>query len=437
MSRNGTKAAKGRQQRGEHRLLEAFARLCRTYELVLHAASEGIFSLDSEGRISFANPAAGNILGWLVEDLAGLPVCEAVHGVAAHAGQPCPLLSQSRQEVGHRRDTFRHREGRELAVEYSLAPILEDEQVHGAVLMFTDISEREQGERVLQASLAALRESNERLALTRDQLVQAEKLAALGRIAAGIAHEINSPLGYIGANINSLRFDTENLIALVEAYRRVEAAPGDAQAAAALAAARQRCDFDYMRDDTPALLRETSDGLARMAGIVRELREYADAGGDGEWRPVDLAQLLEAAVAEAFAREDKTVRVEREYAQVPRVYCLEPVLRRAFAAVARNALQALSAGGVLSLRIREGEDDTVVVQIEDDGVGIAPEHLARVVDPFFTTRPVGSGIGMGLAVADSAVRRHGGHLRIARRTGGGTVVAVTLRLVPEGAQSVG
>lgn len=403
---------------GQQQLIAAFARISRTYELILHASSESIFSLDLAGQIAFANPAAARMLEWQVEDLLGHPVGSVVHAAGTECG---PFTAPIRHEVSKRRDVFITRSGGQVQVEYSLALIREDDACVGAVLVVSDISERERAER-------ALRESNARLTSTRDQLLQAEKLAAIGQLAAGVAHEINTPLGYIGGNVSTLGRNLDNLLALVAAYE----AANVGQADPAIAAARRQCDLDFLREDAPVLVRETGSGLATVARIVRELMDFANAGESGEWQWGDLPQLLDVARAAALARVGGQVTISCDYAPgLPQIYCLAGRLGQAFANILINALQAVARDGHIVVRAKNSASGEVRIEIEDNGVGITAENLGRVLNPFFTTRPVGSGAGMGLSVADTTVRRHGGRLAIDSRVGSGTRVSITLPLRPK------
>lgn len=404
---------------GQQQLMAAFARLSRTYELILHATSESIFSLDLARLITFANPAAARMLEWPAEDMLGQSVCSVVHG-AACATELCLFAGPIRNEVTKRRDVFVTRSGGQVLVEYSLAVIREDDVCLGAVLVVSDITERERAER-------ALKQSNERLSSTREQLLQAEKLGAIGQLAAGVAHQINTPLGFVNANINTLGRRLENLLSLVAAYE----AAGAGQADPAVAAARRRCDLEFLREDASVLVAETGSGLATVARIVRELMDFASAGESGEWQWGDLSQLLDAARVAAVARVGGQVAINCDYAGgLPQIYCLATRLGQAFTNILVNALQAVGRNGQIVVRTREGAAGEVEVEIEDDGIGIAAENLSRVRNPFFTTRPVGSGAGMGLSVADTTVRRHGGRLEIASRVGNGSRVTITLPLRP-------
>lgn len=422
-----TPEAASAERAGQERLMAAFARLSRTYELILHAASEGIFSLDLDGRISYANPAATRLLDWPMEDLLGRTASEVLRGGAA-AG-PCPFAAPIVIEQAHCRDVFVTRGGASVVVEYSLALIQEDDVRVGAVLVFDDITPRERAERALRDSLAALKESNERLSSTRGQLLQAEKLAAIGQLAAGVAHEINTPLGFVGTNVGIIGDHFDNLLALVAAYE----ASGAGAADPAVIAARRRCDLDFLREDAPALVAETGAGLATVARIVSGLRDFASAGENGEWQWAELPQLLDAARAAAASRESAAPQVRCEYEALPQIFCLAARLSQAFTSLIVNALQAVARDGRVVLRLKAGAPGEVRIEIEDDGIGIAAENLSRVRDPFFTTRPVGSGTGMGLSVADTTVRRHGGHIDIASRVGCGTRVTVNLPLRPQAA----
>lgn len=415
---------------GGQQLTAAFARLSRTYELILHATSEGVFGLDPEGRITYANAAAARMLGWQVEDMLGQTVGEVVGdgaGGAMAAGKPCPWQPPFVSEQSRRRSEFRARDGVPFAVEYSLALIVEDECNAGAVLVFSDVSERDRAERALRESLTALRETNERLSATRDQLLQAEKMAAVGQLAAGVAHEINTPIGYVNGNIGSLGRYLNDLLALLAVYEQAQPKFGaDAAVLAAIASARQRCDLDFLREDAAALLRETQGGIATVARIVRELMDFSASGEHGEWQWGDGHQLLEAAIVAASSRIGSTVGIAREYGELPQIFCLAPAIRQVFSNILVNAMQALAGDGLIVIRSAPEGADQVRIEIEDNGIGIAAENLSRVFNPFYTTRPVGSGTGMGLSVADTIVRRHGGRIEIVSTGGRGTTVSVML-----------
>lgn len=426
-------------------LTAAFARLSRTYELILHATSEGVFGLDPAGRINYANAAAARMLGWQVEDMLGQTVDAVVGAVLDDGGGAAPAAAEASPwrppfigEQARRRSEFRARDALPFAVEYSLALIMEDDSCAGAVLVFSDVSERDRAERARQESLAALRETNERLSATRVELLQSEKMAAIGQLAAGVAHEINTPIGYVNANIGTLGRYLDDLQGLLAVYEQALPKLGaDAAVLASVAGARQRCDLDFLREDSPALLRETQDGIATVARIVRELMDFSASGEHGEWQWSDVPHLLDAGLAAASSRigSAAAISIVREDGELPQIFCLASGIRQVFSNVLLNALQAVARDGRIVIRsAREGVDQ-VRVEIEDNGIGIAAPDLGRVFNPFFTTRPVGSGTGMGLSVADTIVRRHGGRIEIDSTAGRGTTVSIVLPLRPAGATS--
>ena len=396
----------------QQQVLAAFARWSRTYELILHSASEGIFSLDTNGCITFANPAASRLLGWPVEDMLTRPVAAVLYG-----DKPNPLAGEA--EFQHRRQVFLQRDGSSIVVECNQALILEEDQTVGAVLMFNDISERERAERALQDTLTSLEQTNRRLTQTHDQLLHAEKLAAIGQLAAGVAHEINTPLGYIQSNLGAMARHLEDLLTLVDAY--------ESAAAGQQPPGRERIDLDFLRQDAPQVLAETRQGISRVSTVVRHLLEFSSTCASGEWRQADLEAICRTA-AERACQKRHNFRLEQRYDALPPLHCLPERLQQALENLIDNALLAIPAEGMVRLHGSCPDGRQICLTVEDNGCGIAPQHLESIFNPFFTTRPVGSGEGMGLSVADTVARLHGGNIEVESSPGLGSRFTLHLPL---------
>jgi two-component system, NtrC family, sensor kinase len=277
-----------------------------------------------------------------------------------------------------------------------------------------------QGQRVvtLERSLA---EQNRALREAQAALVQQEKLASLGQLAAGMAHEINNPVAYVSNNLTVLRRDAVALLDVAAEYQAGRAAEAERQVAA--------LDLPYVRETLPRLFDTSLDGLRRVREIVRNLRDFARLD-EAEFKEVDLNAAL-ASTAEVLHHELSQRRVElrTDFGELPPVPCHPGKINQVFLNVLRNAAQASIPGGIIEVRTR-AQDDGVVVEIEDYGCGIQPEHLPHIFEPFFTTRPVGQGMGLGLSVAYGVLRDHGGTIEGESTPGGGSVFRIRLPLRP-------
>jgi len=269
----------------------------------------------------------------------------------------------------------------------------------------------------LAQSNTALRESLGRLQQTQQQLLQSEKMAAVGQLAAGVAHEINNPLGFVNANLGTLGSYVQALLAAVDATEagRVGTAPATA---GALSVAE-------IREDLPDLLRESRDGLARVTRIVGDLREFAHLDA-GTWAPADLNVLLESALSlVAGALHERHITVHKALAALPPVDCMAPQLTQVWVCLLRNAAQAVGSAGELTLR--SGYDgQRCWIEVQDNGCGMTAEVQQRIFEPFFTTRPVGQGTGLGLSMAWDIVARHQGHIDVSSAPGRGSCFRVSL-----------
>jgi PAS domain S-box-containing protein len=264
-----------------------------------------------------------------------------------------------------------------------------------------------------------------RLESAHNQLLQSEKLTAIGQLAAGIAHEINNPMGFVGANLRRLGEYVDDLLRLVEAYREMGSGRADAASARARAAELEAViDLPFLREDAGILLRETTAGVERVRRIVHDLQEFAHGEAD-EWQWADLHRTLDGALAVAGHELGGKADVRKDYGDLPDVWCLPRQLSQVFLNLISNAAQAIGAAGTITLRTRR-DGEGVRVEIADTGCGIAAEHLTKVFDPFFTTRPVGEGSGLGLSIAYGVVKQHHGRIDVASKVGSGTTFSIWL-----------
>jgi len=300
-----------------------------------------------------------------------------------------------------------------------------------------DLAERNEHLRRTLGSLehthADLQRTVERLQRTEAQLVQSEKLRALGQFVAGIAHELNNPIGFVSANLEHLRGGVDALDQMLGVYAR--ASVGSA-AATELAARRQDLRVDQLLDDLPSILHDCTEGARRAAEIVSALRAFGRSDRPGAWSRVDLRERIERTLALLRHRLADEVTVERDYAELPPVECIPGQLDQVWLNVLANAIDALGGRGTIAVRTRLAPHCAAlpypgahaVVSVRDDGDGMAPEVCARVFEPFFTTKPEGQGMGLGLSVSYGVVERHGGTITVESTAGRGTTFTVYLPL---------
>jgi signal transduction histidine kinase len=232
------------------------------------------------------------------------------------------------------------------------------------------------------------------------QLVHSEKMASLGRLVAGVAHEINNPVSFIATSVAPLR-------------RRLAEAAADAPA------------------DVVPLLREAEEiadvmarGAERTAAIVRDLRSFSRLG-EAKRKPADLHEGLEVSLRLLESRWRGRLTVHRDYGEMPLVECDPGQLNQVFMNVLANACDATAANGNIWITTRR-EGDEAVVTVRDDGVGMTPEVRAHVFDPFFTTKDVGGGTGLGLAISHGVVTAHGGRIEVESTPGAGATFHIIL-----------
>ncbi|WP_407351588.1 ATP-binding protein [Luteimonas sp. R10] len=268
-------------------------------------------------------------------------------------------------------------------------------------------------------------ELNVRLTAAQEKLLQAEKMASIGQLAAGVAHEINNPIGYVHSNLGSLQEYLSSLFALIDAYERALRSPDPQAQLAEIDQTRERLDIDFISRDLPQLMTESREGIERVTRIVRDLKDFSRSDRDSAWKLADLHAGLDSTINIVWNELRYKADLEKRYGELPLVECLQSELNQVFMNLLLNAGQAIAERGVITVSSgRKG--DEVWVEIADTGGGIHEEMLQRIFDPFFTTKPVGTGTGLGLSISYGIVAKHHGRIEVDSVSGEGSRFRVSL-----------
>ncbi|MHA3736492.1 ATP-binding protein [Pseudomonas sp. Eth.TT006] len=277
-----------------------------------------------------------------------------------------------------------------------------------------------------QASEALQREIDERKQLE-GQLVQSEKLASLGQLAAGVAHEINNPIGFVASNLRTLDGYFQQLLEMLDVYHTAsQTMAPDTQAQ--LQQLREKTEVDYLREDVPALIRESQDGIGRVGQIVKDLKDFSRVDNQQQWQFADLQHGIDSTLNIVASELKYKADVVKEYQPMPQVECLPSQINQVVMNLVVNAAQAMGPErGTITLRTGQ-QDEMAWIEVADNGCGIAQETLQKIFDPFFTTKPVGQGTGLGLSLSYGIVKKHGGQITVNSAPGAGTTFRVELPL---------
>ena len=342
---------------------------------ILEILPNGVAMLRVDGRIRSVNGTMARMLGTTPDELVGVPAQELLSGWQFDPRQEVTEVECQLYGVG----------GRRVAVCVSTTVICDRQRSPiGLVMVARDVRE-----------VVALR----------GRLVVSDRLAAVGELAAGIAHEINNPLAYVRSNLALLRSQWGEI---ADAIRK----------------ARDLGDVAGLMSEGEEMIDESLEGVDRAVAIVRDVRGLAHAAG-ADPELADVNRLVDGVVRMAASQLRGRVDIRKDYAELPPLRCAPQELQQVFLNLVMNAAQASNDGGEIRITTR-AEPGAVAVCIEDDGCGIPQEVVGRIFDPFFTTKAVGEGTGLGLGIALEIVRGHGGEIDVDSSSGVGTTFCVHL-----------
>ena len=272
----------------------------------------------------------------------------------------------------------------------------------------------------------------EKLHDAQDQLFQQEKMASIGQLAAGVAHEINNPVGYVNSNIGALE---EYITDLCEAttflvsLQSMEECPESIKDQVKLAV--EKLDLDFIHEDSQLLVKESKEGILRVKQIVQDLKDFSHVD-EAVWQLTDVTQGINSTLNIVSNELKYKAKIECDFENLPPIECVASQINQVIMNLLVNAGHAIEEKGKVTIKTKLHDEDNIIISISDDGCGISEEHISKIFNPFFTTKPVGKGTGLGLSLSYSIIEKHGGKLQCSSTLGEGTCFEIILPFKQEG-----
>lgn len=419
----------------------------RFLESVLNSMSDEIFIIEPHSyRIVGCNNAFAASYGVDPRQLGEVTCHQVTHGLAEPCfgtDIPCPMeeirATRSPQRFEHAHPGA---DGETEYFDIQCCPVLDAVgEITQIVHVSRNITEQKLAERTLEAfsremeannrilveQTVALEQAHAELKASQSRILQQEKMASIGQLAAGVAHEINNPMGFIISNLGTLQKYSQRLLDYLQRQEDWILAKGsDRELPEELAGAKRTLKVDYLNDDLPALIAESLSGADRVKKIVQDLKSFSRVD-QMEFKAVDLNECLESTINIIWNELKYKAELVRDYGELPPVSCFPQQLNQVFMNILVNAAQAIDGQGEIRVKTWQ-QEQTVRVAISDTGCGIPEAVRSRIFEPFFTTKDVGSGTGLGMSIVFDIVKKHRGEILVDSEVGQGTTFTVVLPL---------
>ena len=387
--------------------LELISRAKNEWERTMDCVRDMVILADRDGRIKRVNQAVCDFTGLSFGEILGRDWEELLN--EQHLN-PTQFLADGTE-------FFHEPSGRWFL--FNSRPFRDDAhgEVTGAAIMIYDVTEQKKAARELEEAYAKLKQ-------TQSQILQQEKMASIGQLAAGVAHEINNPMGFIQSNLGTLGKYVDKLTDYIRFQDGILGKLDDPALREEIEARRRKLKLGYIIEDVRDLVSESLEGAERVKTIVQNLKSFSRVD-QAEQSMADLNACLESTLNIVWNELKYKCTVEKDYGEIPKTKCFPQQLNQVFMNLLVNASHAIEKQGVIRIRTR-AEGGRILVQVSDNGSGIPADKLDRIFEPFFTTKPVGKGTGLGLSIAYDIVKKHGGEITVESEVGRGTTFTVSL-----------
>ena len=382
---------------------------------------------DTGGKIEYVNPKFTNITGYTTRDVIGKTPNILKSGHQSHNVYKRMWNTIAADVEWHGELRNKKKSGELYWVSSSISAL---KNTKGLITNYINVSEDITRRKLAEVELIETRDKaekiNEELQIEiakRKELEQNAKLAAVGKLAAGIAHEINNPLAFVYANLENLKTKFSLKIrSLIDSYDELDMPDKTRKA---IEAKKEEINYTYLKTRITGMIEKSIDGAGRMKKIVMDMKTFSRVDR-AEVEEVNINESIETTLGILVHEYKGRIEIKKEYdEQLPSVKCFISKLNQVFLNILANACQAIDGKGVIC--IRTGRDDgNIVIEIEDNGDGIPDDVKGKIFDPFFTTKPVGQGTGMGLSICHDIIQQHNGDLSVNGKKGEGTTFTIKI-----------
>jgi len=402
------------------------------FENIINSMNEVLVVADDTGEIRSVNEAATQLLGYTEDELLGMQFDQLFEG------DNDTVLNEDDRDQLARNGTVANltrnletRSGKTIPSLLSCSVLTNDggESI-GTLFGAQDITEIRKAEEEIRKSHTELEATHRELQKSQTLVVQAEKLAGLGQMAAGVAHEINSPIGFVLSNLGTMQGHVSSMKSYLEAYAGLAAGVRESDAAVIKTHLQRVTDLaeeegiDFILEDVNDLVKESYVGAGRVRDIVQGLRKFASLD-QAEACEENVNDGIESTLLVMGNEGQLSVRIHKDFGELPVIKSYRAQLNQVYLNLLLNAIHATTDKGDITIQTRHEAGD-VVVRVVDTGLGIEQEHLGKVFDPFFTTKPVGTGTGLGLAIVHGIIEKHNGSIDVESDFGKGTTFTIKL-----------
>jgi two-component system NtrC family sensor kinase len=408
-------------------------------------ANDAIITSDSSGRIIFWNIRAERMFGYTSQevldknftmiiperfrafyDIEMKKMIKPVNEMGIPDSTPIGRMDEI---VGLRKDRI------EFPIELSFSS-WNSEGKSFFTSIIRDITERKRLEDTVRRETSELKKTREdlvkaytELQTTHAHLLQQEKMASIGQLAAGVAHEINNPMGFISSNLGTLSKYLDKRAEYMAAMEQLVDQINDKAALAELNEKRKVLKIDFIAEDIKDLIKESLEGAERVKKIVQDLKSFSRVD-QAEYKHADVNECMESTINIVWNELKYKATVQKEYGEIPLTKCFPQQLNQVFMNLLVNASHAIEKQGTITAKtLREG--DSIFISVSDTGRGIEPGIITRIFDPFFTTKKVGEGTGLGLSITYDIIKKHGGEITVRSEVGKGSTFTVRIPIVEE------